>query len=71
MKTIPVTKLRNFYDSLCGLGLTAATQLSILKDINTANKYKHLISLYEESKKHFEKYEPRLRNRGISFESCG
>lgn len=45
MKTIPVTKLRNFYDSLCGLGLTAATQLSILKDINTSNKYKHLILL--------------------------
>ncbi len=57
MKTIPVTKLRNFYDSLCGLGLTAQTQLCILKDINNADKYKRLIFLYEESKEHFRKYE--------------
>jgi hypothetical protein len=57
MKTIPVTKLRNFYDSLSKLGLTAQTQLCILKDINNADKYKRLIYLYEESKEHFKKYE--------------
>lgn len=57
MKTIPVTKLRNFYDSLTKLGLTAQTQLCIIKDINNADKYKRLIFLYEESKNHFKKYE--------------
>lgn len=57
MKIIPVTKLKNFYDSLSKLGLTTETQLCVLKDINTAKKYERLISLYEESKRHFKKYE--------------
>lgn len=53
---IPITKLRNFYDSLAKLGLSTNTQLSIVKDINREDKYKRLISLYEESKKDFSEY---------------
>jgi hypothetical protein len=56
MKNIPITKLRNFYESLAKLGLATDTQLSIVKDINREDKYKRLISLYTESKKHFAEY---------------
>ena len=56
MKTIPITKLRNFYESLAKLGFSTDTQLSILRDINREDKYKRLISLYEESKKDFSEY---------------
>lgn len=54
---IPITKLRNFYESLAKLGLSTDTQLSIVKDINREDKYKRLISLYEESKKDFSEYD--------------
>lgn len=57
MKNIPITKLRNFYESLAKLGLATATQLSIIEDINRKEKYMRLISLYTESKKHFAEYE--------------
>jgi hypothetical protein len=57
MKIIPITKLRYFYESLAKLGLSTDTQLSIVKDINREDKYKRLISLYTESKKHFAEYE--------------
>lgn len=56
MKNIPITKLRNFYESLAKLGLASDTQLSIVKDINRADKYNRLISLYTESKTHFAEY---------------
>ncbi len=54
---VPITKLRNFYDSLARLGLSTNTQLSIVKDINRENKYKRLIYLYEESKNFFSEYD--------------
>lgn len=57
MKNIPINKLRNFYESLAKLGLSTDTQLCIVKDINREDKYKRLISLYEESKKDFSDYE--------------
>ncbi len=57
MKIIPTTKLRYFYESLAKLGFSTDTQLSIVKDINRKEKYKRLISLYTESKKHFAEYE--------------
>ena len=56
MIIIPITKLRNFYDSLSKLSLSTITQLNIVKDINRKDNYKKLISLYEESKKHFAEY---------------
>lgn len=57
MKKIPINKLRNFYESLAKLGLSTDTQLCIVKDINREDKYKRLISLYEESKIDFSEYE--------------
>ncbi len=50
---IPITKLRNFYESLAKLGLSTDTQLSIVKDINKEEKYKRLLSLYTRKQKTF------------------
>ncbi|MBN1971052.1 MAG: hypothetical protein JW870_16920 [Candidatus Delongbacteria bacterium] len=58
MKTIPITKLRNFYKSLSELRLSFETQLNIAKDFNRKENFGQLISMYKESKEHFAlKYE--------------
>lgn len=56
MKKIPITKLRNFYDSLKKLSSPTEAQLCILKDYNTDSNYTKLIDLYKESKKDFFEY---------------
>lgn len=58
MKNIPITKLRNFYESLAKLRLATKTQLNIAEDLNEKENYKQIIALYKESKEHFaKKYE--------------
>ncbi|MBM2816969.1 MAG: hypothetical protein HW421_3731 [Ignavibacteria bacterium] len=54
---IPTTKLRNFYTSLSELRLRTETQLCIAEDINRNDNYNQLITFYEESRRHFEKYD--------------
>ena len=51
---IPLTKLRELYSFL--KLFRQDTQISILKDFNRANNYTKLITIFEESKKHFNKY---------------
>lgn len=64
MKTIPITKLRSFYTALADFSFSTETQLNIAKDFNRGDNIKKLISLYKESKSHFDhKYD----NQNESF----
>lgn len=51
---IPVTKLRDFYNLL--RIFSTQTHINILEDFNRGENYKRLIEIFEDSKKHFEKY---------------
>lgn len=55
MKIIPITKLRNFYNSLSKLRFSSETQLNIAQDFNRKDNFQQLIALYNESKNHFAK----------------
>jgi hypothetical protein len=51
---IPITKLRDFYNLMRIFSIN--THIKILKDFNRGENYKKLIEIFNDSKKHFEKY---------------
>jgi len=57
MKTIPVTKLRNFKNELDKFKSPTKEHLRILEDYNRYNNYTNLIDLYKKSKEAFFEYQ--------------
>ena len=53
-KTIPTTKIRDFYNLLSML--SAQTQMSMVEDFLRRNKVTRLVDIYEGSKEHFSSY---------------
>ena len=61
---IPLTKLRDFYSLL--RVFSTETEINMIRDFNRKNNYLKLVEIFNESKKHFEKYISKEKFTGNS-----